>query len=115
MGEPHNPHFYDFWIFERVYRSQNQLCLSLEAPGYLNKIKKIGKHVLKKWYFRILKTLDIRNFDSFRKDGRRNISTTRLTSWKTGILDQHLSENTKCQFGESLKLWNREPDNLWNQ
>ena len=37
MGEPENPYFYDFWIFGRVPGSQNQLCLSLETPGYLSK------------------------------------------------------------------------------
>ena len=40
MGEPKNPTFYDFGISGRVPGSQNQLFLSLETPGYLNKIKK---------------------------------------------------------------------------
>ncbi len=40
MGEPKNPHFYDAGISGRVPEPQNQLLLSLETPGYLNKIKK---------------------------------------------------------------------------
>ena len=40
MGEPKNPHFYNFGIFERVPGPQNQLFLSLETPWYLNTIKK---------------------------------------------------------------------------
>ena len=39
MGEPENPHFYDFGIFERVTKPQNQHYLSLETPGHLKKIK----------------------------------------------------------------------------
>ena len=41
MGEPQNPHFYDFGIFERVRGSQHQLCLSLETPGHLTKNQEI--------------------------------------------------------------------------
>ena len=37
MGEPTNPHFYDFGIFGRVLEPQNQYYLSLETPGHLNK------------------------------------------------------------------------------
>ena len=48
MGEAQTPHFYDFGIFEPVTKPQNQLCLSLETPGHLNKIKKdphFQKHI----------------------------------------------------------------------
>ena len=40
MGEPKNPHSYDFWIFGRVPEPQNQLCLSSETPGDRHPIKK---------------------------------------------------------------------------
>ena len=40
MGETETLHFYDFGIFERVPKPQNQLFLSLEAPRHLNKSKK---------------------------------------------------------------------------
>ena len=37
MGEPKNPHFYDFGISEPVTEPKNQLFLSLETPGYVTK------------------------------------------------------------------------------
>ena len=37
MVEPQPPDLYDFGIFGRVPGSQNQLLLSLETPGHLNK------------------------------------------------------------------------------
>ena len=40
MGEPENPHFYDFGFFARVLGSQHQLFLSLVSPGHLKKVKK---------------------------------------------------------------------------
>ena len=43
-GDPQNPHLYDFGTFGRVPEPQNQFCLSLETPGYLNKIEKILNH-----------------------------------------------------------------------
>ena len=52
MGEPQTPHFYDFGTFERVLSSQNQLCLSLETPGHLNKIKKKTTYVEKYYFYR---------------------------------------------------------------
>ena len=44
MGEPKNHRFYDFGIFGRVPEPQNQLCLSLETPGYLKSFKKNPTH-----------------------------------------------------------------------
>ena len=41
MGEAHTPHFYDVGICEPVVKPQNQLCLSLETPGYIKKSRKI--------------------------------------------------------------------------
>ena len=43
MGEPPNPHFYDFGVFERFPEPQNQLFLSLETPEHLEKQKKSPK------------------------------------------------------------------------
>ena len=42
MGEPKNPHFHDFGIFERRQASKPILFIfvSLEAPGYLKQTKK---------------------------------------------------------------------------
>ena len=40
MGEAQTLYFYDFEIFEPATKPQNQLCLSLEAPGHLKQIKK---------------------------------------------------------------------------
>ena len=39
MGGAETRNFYYFGILERVPGSQNQLCLSLETPGYLKTIK----------------------------------------------------------------------------
>ena len=50
MGEPQNPHFYDFRTFERVLSSPNHLFLSWETPGHLKQIKK-NPHVFAKSYF----------------------------------------------------------------
>ncbi len=50
MGEPNNPHFYDFWIFGHVPKPQNQLFLSLETPGYLNKTKKNHWNIFQTYY-----------------------------------------------------------------
>ena len=40
MGEPKNPHVYDFGILGRVPEPQNQYYLSLETPRYLQHSKK---------------------------------------------------------------------------
>ena len=50
LGNLNNPHFYDFGIFEPKPKPQNQLFLSLETPGHLNKIKKIPK-LFQRYYF----------------------------------------------------------------
>ena len=47
MGETKTPHFYDFGIFEPVTEPQNQLFLSLETPGHLQKIKTQSQNILK--------------------------------------------------------------------
>ena len=60
MGEPNNSHFYDFGIFEPVITPQNQLFVSLETPGHLNKIKNNPQTVL-----RILLFINIKNPELF--------------------------------------------------
>ena len=65
---------HDFWIFEPVTKPQNQLCLSLETPGHLNKIKKnqtFLKHGIN------LKIWEIQNLENVRKDGRRQMMKIR--------------------------------------
>ena len=43
MGEPKNPHFYDFGIFEPSPSPKtNYVFLSLETPGYLKQSRKYG-------------------------------------------------------------------------
>ena len=37
MGDTENPHFYDFGFLGTCPDPQNQLCLSLETPGHLQK------------------------------------------------------------------------------
>ena len=39
MGEPRNPHFYDFGDLGRVPEPQNNLLLFCETPGDLQQIK----------------------------------------------------------------------------
>ena len=40
MGEPKNPHFYNFGIFERVPELQKHYYLFYETPEYLQKSTK---------------------------------------------------------------------------
>ena len=57
MRESTNPHFYDFGTFGRVSGSPNQLSLSSETPGYLQKNpeKSVG---ISKTYF-LYRSLDV--------------------------------------------------------
>ena len=50
MEEPKTPYFYDFWIWGRVPGFQNQLCLSLETPGYLTKSKNESQIIFDEQY-----------------------------------------------------------------
>ena len=63
MGEPQTPHFYDFGIFGRVPGYQNQLCLSLEAPGHLKKPRKVTGTFQNNTFVN-LKMSDIYNFEN---------------------------------------------------
>ena len=78
MGEAQTPRFYDLGIFEPVTKPQNQLFLSLETPGHLNKIKKITGTFEKTIIFINLKMVEIQNSDNFGKDGRRQIPKIRV-------------------------------------
>ena len=40
MGEPKNPHFYDFGIFEPVAEPQHQVFLFADTPEHIKIIKK---------------------------------------------------------------------------
>ena len=69
MGEAQTPHFYDFGIFEAVTKPQNQHYLSLETPGYSNKIEKKPWNIFRKYYFYKISESGNPFFDNFRKDG----------------------------------------------
>ena len=79
MGETETPHFYDFVIFGRVPEPQNQLCLSLETPGYPKNREKNMEH-LKHFIFINLIVLEFQHVDNFGKDGRRKIPPVRSTN-----------------------------------
>ena len=71
MGETKTPHFYDFWIFEPVTKPQNQLFLSLEAPGHQK--TQNAEHT-----FYESRNFETRNFDIFRQEGHRQMMKIRL-------------------------------------
>ena len=77
MGEPKNPHFYDFWIFGHAPEPQNHLLLSLERLGHLNKSWKILGSFLK-YYFVNFKKSKHNIFVDIGKDARRAIPPNRL-------------------------------------
>ena len=64
MGEPKNPHLYDFGIFGHVPKPQNQYDLSLEIPGYLNENAEQTLII-----FETSKNLEIKTFENIGKDG----------------------------------------------
>ncbi len=70
MGESQNPHFDDFGFLRRVTKPKNQLCLSLETPGYLTKIKKNPWNIFKTLIFENI-FLEIHSFENNQKDRRR--------------------------------------------
>ena len=78
MGEPKNPHFYDFGIFERVPGSQNQLSLSLEPRRNFKQIKKAPGAVSKDITFINIKNVGHQVFVDLGKDRRRQILPIRL-------------------------------------
>ena len=78
VGEPKNPHFCDFGIFEPVTKPQNQLFLSLETPGYLKQINKIPGTFSKNIMFANIGILAIQNFVNFRKGGHREMMKIRV-------------------------------------
>ena len=80
MGETKTPNFYDFGIFERVPKPQNQLFLSLETPGHLKNQENSLEHFFKILFVCISKFGKIHNFDIVGKDGHRQIPKIRLIS-----------------------------------
>ena len=76
MGETETPHVYDFGTLGRVLSSQNQLCSSLETPGYFKQSKK--NILCKNICWGNLKDLEIEHLSTFEKDGHRQIPTIRL-------------------------------------
>ena len=79
MGETKTPPFYDFWIWGRVPEPQNQLFLSLETPGHLQKIKKNHWNLFQRIVFiNLLNLSEIQFVDDIRKDGHRIIPKIRL-------------------------------------
>ena len=72
MGEPKNSHSYDFGISGRDPEPQNQLCLSLETPGYLKQVQENPWNILNNIVLISLKCCEIQNVDNFGKDGRRS-------------------------------------------
>ena len=103
MGEPRNPHFYDFGTFERVPEPHNQLFLSLETPGYLNKIKKFGGTFLQILLLQISKLSKFRSVKTFEKAGAENPDDPSKKILKTlDMVDQYLSKDMKWQFGNMV-------------
>ena len=112
VGETKTHHFYDFGILGRVQTTQNQYHLFLETPGHLKKVKTISGQLKKT----NLETLEIEDFDHFRKDGQRKMMKACLIkSRKSWIWDQYLPENMKWKFGKFLKPRNQEINKPLNQ
>ena len=78
MGEPKNPHLFDFGISQPVTKPQNQLFLSLETPGYLKRIKKIPWNIFETITFVNIGILENQHFDIFRKNGHRQMMKIRV-------------------------------------
>ena len=79
MGEPNNTRFYDFEIFEPIAKPQNQLFVSLETPGCLNKSRNCPEHV-QKYCFCKYHFLELQVFANCRKHGRREMMKIRLNN-----------------------------------
>ena len=69
IGEPKSPHFHDLGICGPVTKPQSQLCLTLETPGLLKKIKKSPTHLLNVIFIN-LEILDFKVLVNLGKDGR---------------------------------------------
>ena len=77
IGEPQTPHFYDFGILERVPGAQNQLFLSFETPGYLNKFKKNPWNILRDTFLSIPLFWKPNMLTIFREGGHRQMMKIR--------------------------------------
>ena len=77
MGEPYTPHLYDFGIWGRVPEPKNQLLLFLEAPGYLEKIKKING-TFREYYLFKSQNFGNPKLENVGKDGNRNMMKIHL-------------------------------------
>ena len=103
MGELQNPHFYDFGIFERVPGSPNQLCLFLETPGYLTKIKKnLG----------LKKNSEIHVLKCSEKTAPKNPEDSSNKVLENWIRDHYLSKNIKWRFSKPRYFETRKPRNF---
>ena len=80
MGEPENPHFYDFGISEPATKPQHQLFLSLETPRYPKNQEK-SWNLSKTYYYNYYQSrnLETQNVDNVRKDEHREMMKIRLT------------------------------------
>ena len=52
MGETKNPNFFDFGIYGSVPEPQNQLFLTLETPGHLDKSRKNLEHAQAYYFYK---------------------------------------------------------------
>ena len=108
MGEPSNPHFYDFWIFGRIPEPQNQYYLSLETPRYLKKSQEMSSSC---WKYHVCKYRN-NGYPKFWKCWKsrapENPDDPSNNIWKSQIWDQYVSKSAKWQFDnmKSLNLWN---------
>ena len=77
LGEPEDPHLYDFGICGRALEPPNHFFLFLETAGYL-KTNREKESVLKNLIFRNTKMLERPKVEHVGKNGRRKSPTTRL-------------------------------------
>ena len=117
MGEPQNPHFYDFGAIGRVPEPQQPILFNFcdtRIRYTLSNSWNIFENIINN----ILKMSAIQNFEICGKDGRWKLPSIHLIKCrKSWIWDQYLSKNidlTLWWYG-SLKLWNFETKKLWNQ
>ena len=100
MGEPSNPHFYDFGIPDASFSPKTNIIYLSRPQDTSNNSRKIKNHFQNTFFWEHFKNWHPCVFAVSGKDRRRTIPTIRrIISWKSWIWDQYLPEHMKWNFG----------------